>query len=299
MITGRGYRASPNLNRFAKSFFLLILLLIDCLLNIVNLTMFYLSIIRSFIWPRCSFHQGLWSCDGENEWIPFNRTVVFARQISKYLMRVLVLLCFCQLEWYHISWWWHLNTFNKLMHFYILSPRDSQVKIFIKVVQTTVWHFYLHLIFKKKSCSLFNPRKNPSFRIPGPLRNACLGLDLKGRQMTLCCQSPYQHCAKSRCCCQQGLWPDQLPAMRHILFLRDLYWWMNYHQWQPKVDQADLQMTEDVQNLSAWPQAFPSNLLMDQQLQGTDGEYDLVWTSTPVILCSFKGALSNFHQCQI
>lgn len=201
-------------------------------------------------------------------------------------MRVLVLLCFCQLEWYHISWWWHLHTFNKRMHIYILSPRDSQVKIFIKVVQTTVWHFCLHTIFKKKSCSLFNPRKNPSFRIPGPLRNACLGLDLKGSQMTLCCQSPYQHCAKSRCCCQQGLWPDQLPAMRHILFLRDLYWWMNYHQWQPKVDQADLQMTEDVQNLGGWPQAFPSNLPMDQQLQGSNGEYDLVWTSTQSFSCA-------------
>lgn len=48
MITGRGYRASLNLNRFAKSIFLLILLLIGCLLNIVNLTMFYLSFVHSF-----------------------------------------------------------------------------------------------------------------------------------------------------------------------------------------------------------------------------------------------------------
>lgn len=183
--------------------------------------------------------------------------------------------------------------------FIFCPPRDSRVKIFINVVQMTVRHFYLHLIFKKKSCSLFNPRKSPSFRTPGPLRNACLGLDLKGSRMTLCCQSPYQHCARSRCCCQQASWPNQLPAMRHILFLRGLHWRVNYHQWRPKVDQADLQMTEDVKNLSGWPQAFPSNVLMDQRLQGSNGEYDLVGTSTPVILlCSFKGALCNFHQCQ-
>lgn len=147
---------------------------------------------------------------------------------------------------------------------------------------------------------MFNPRKNPFFGVPGPWKSACLGLDREGRMMTLCCQSPYQHCAKSRGCCQQGLSPDQLPAKLQTWSQIELYWRTETHNLQPSMNKADVQNTQYAPNLRWWPWNFLSRLLIHQQLKGASDSFDLVWTRTSVIfLCGFKGKRSNFYQCQM